>query len=590
MTDEERDDVDVVIVGAGPTGLSLANLLGLQGVSVTVLEALPSLIDYPRGVGIDDESLRSLQTMGLVDLALPHTTPSHIMRLVNGAGRQITEIRPTTDEFGWSRRNAFIQPEVDRVLYEGLDRFPHVDVRFGHTVEAIADDDRGVTVSGSADDGGAFACRARYLVGADGGRSRVRKHIGVSFDGQSPSTRWLVIDVRNDPLGTPNIYLGGDPRRPYVSLGLPQALRRFEFMLFDDEADALVDDAAFLEKLLASHVPDPATLDIVRARVYTHHSRIAGDFRRGRVFLAGDAAHLMPVWQGQGWNSGERDATNLAWKLAAVITGRCDDRLLDTYTVERRDHAKAMVDLSTAFGRVVKPTNPVVAGLRDLAASTLNLLPSVRDHFAQMRYKPMPRYTAGVVVDATTLAPGTSDARVTSGLHVHRTAHIKDSPVGTQFIQPTVVTTDGEEKLLDDVIGYRWAVLHWGGNPETLFTPAQREDLRRLGAALVSLRPAVQCHRDAPEDPDAIVAGDLGRLKAWFDERSVSVLIVRPDRFVAAATIPQLAGRAVEAVARAVALREDAPVLAAVAAPVASAALAASTAPATPVAREKELA
>ncbi|WP_204365550.1 bifunctional 3-(3-hydroxy-phenyl)propionate/3-hydroxycinnamic acid hydroxylase [Microbacterium sp. B19] len=376
MTDEERDDVDVVIVGAGPTGLSLANLLGLQGISVTVLEALPSLIDYPRGVGIDDESLRSLQTMGLVDLALPHTTPAHIMRLVNGKGRQITEIRPTTDEFGWSRRNAFIQPEVDRVLYEGLARFHHVQVLFGHTLDAITDDAHGVTVAGTTADDEAFHLRAAYLVGADGGRSRTRKHIGVSFDGQSPSTRWLVIDVRNDPLGTPNIYLGGDPRRPYVSLGLPQGLRRFEFMLFDDEPDVLVDDTAFLAKLLAPHVPDPATLDIVRARVYTHHSRIAGDFRRGRVFLAGDAAHLMPVWQGQGWNSGERDATNLAWKLAAVIAGRSDDRLLDTYATERRDHAKAMIDLSTAFGRVVKPTNPLVAGVRDVAASALHLFPA----------------------------------------------------------------------------------------------------------------------------------------------------------------------------------------------------------------------
>ncbi|WP_204365549.1 hypothetical protein [Microbacterium sp. B19] len=158
-----------------------------------------------------------------------------------------------------------------------------------------------------------------------------------------------------------------------------------------------------------------------------------------------------------------------------------------------------------------------------------------------------------------------------------------------QFIQPTVVTVDGEEKLLDDVIGYRWAVLHWGGNPETLFTPTQRDDLRRLGAALVSLRPAVQCHRDEPQDPDAVVVGDLGRLKAWFDERPVSVLIVRPDRFIAAATVPQLAGRAVEAVARAVALRADAPVSAFPSTPGTATAPAPAAAPSpASVAREKE--
>ncbi|GAA1699879.1 bifunctional 3-(3-hydroxy-phenyl)propionate/3-hydroxycinnamic acid hydroxylase [Microbacterium sediminicola] len=543
---------DVLIIGAGPVGLSLANLLGMRGVSVTVLEALPKLIDYPRGVGIDDESLRSLQTMGLVEKALPFTTPSHIMRLVNGKGRRITEIRPTTDEFGWSRRNAFIQPEIDRVLFEGLERFPHVTVLFGHEVSSISDDGAEVTVSGTTLEGESFRRTASYLVGSDGGRSRTRKHMGVSFEGQSPSTRWLVVDVRDDPIGTPNIYLGGDPRRPYVSLGLPQAIRRFEFMLFDDEPDSLVEDDGFVEKLLADHVPDPLTVDIVRARVYTHHSRIAGDFRKGRIFIAGDAAHLMPVWQGQGWNSGERDATNLAWKLAAVVTGQCDDRLLDTYHAERHAHAKAMIDLSTAFGRVVKPTNRVVAALRDAAASALNSFPAARDYFAQMKYKPMPRYTTGAIVTGEP-----------TDLHVRRSSPNKTSPVGTQLIQPNVVDALGATKLLDDVIGYRWAVLQWGGNPERLFSDEQRETLRRLGAVLVSVRPVVQMEIDQPQDADAVVVGDVtGRLKAWFDDRDTPVLFLRPDRFIAATALAQQAGTRLEELAAAVHLHADAAAIA----------------------------
>lgn len=555
-----RTSTDVVIIGAGPSGLSLANLLGLKGVSVTVLEALPKLIDYPRGVGIDDESLRSLQTMGLVHKALPFTTPSHIMRLVNGKGQQITEIRPTTDEFGWSRRSAFHQPEVDRVLYEGLERFEHVDVHFGHEVSGYEDTGDGVRVTGTGPDGD-FEITGSYLVGADGGKSRTRKGIGVTFEGQSPSTRWLVIDLNDDPLGTPNVYLGGDPARPYVSIGLPQSVRRFEFMLFDHEADELVDDEEFVAGLLAPHVPDPLAVSFVRKRVYTHHSRIAGAFRKGRVFIVGDAAHLMPVWQGQGWNSGQRDATNLAWKLAEVITGRCGDPLLDTYDAERRDHAKAMIDLSTAFGRVVKPTNKVVAGARDVAAGLLNRVPAVRDYFAQMKYKPMPRYTAGALVDVATLTPGRSTASVGGALHIHRGAHVKTSPVGIQFPQPSVTTLDGQTRLLDDVIGYRWAVLQWEGNPERLFTPEQRATLARLGAVLVSVRPTVRLDLNAPQDPDAIVVGDVtGRLKSWFDQRPTSVVFLRPDRFVAAATLPQTAGRALEALASAVALRDNAAV------------------------------
>jgi len=531
-------DADVLIVGAGPAGLGLANLLGLQGVRVTVLEQLPELIDFPRGVGLDDESLRSLQAMGLVDKVLPHTTPQHIMRMVNGKGQVIAEIKPGTKEFGWSRRNAFIQPLVDRVLADGLDRFEHVDLRFAHTVEAISEHDDHVELTVATPDG-PTTLRATYLVGADGGRSQVRKYLGVTFEGQSPSTRWLVVDVNDDPLGTPNVFLGADPRRPYVSLGLPHAIRRFEFMLFDDEPDTLVDDPAFVDRLLKDHVPHPEKMNFIRKRVYTHHSRIAGSFRKGRVFIAGDAAHLMPVWQGQGYNSGMRDSTNLAWKLAAVLRGDCDDRLLDTYDVERRDHAKAMIDISVAFGRVIKPTNRVVAGLRDAAAAVLNAAPPVKRYFAEMRYKPMPRYHRGAVVDATTHQAGHSDAALTGTSHPVKSANNKVSPVGTQFIQPRVDTADQPDVLLDNLIGANWAVVCWGTNPSQVFSAEDLVKLKALGATLISLRPVTQLHNDTPTDGTIVAADRTGDIKRWFDDRPTPVVFLRPDRFVAAAGLTQ---------------------------------------------------
>jgi 3-(3-hydroxy-phenyl)propionate hydroxylase len=218
--------------------------------------------------------------------------------------------------------------------------------------------------------------RARYVVGCDGGRSVTRHLMGVSFDGTTSSTRWLVIDCANDPLGHPNSEVGADPARPYVSISIAHGIRRFEFMIHGDESDEEAESPAFVRRMLAQLVPDPERVDIIRHRVYTHHSRIAGAFRKGRLMLAGDAAHLMPVWQGQGYNSGIRDAGNLGWKLAAVVIGHADDALLDTYDVERRKHARAMIDLSTLVGRVISPTNRRVAVLRDRvihAASVVRL-------------------------------------------------------------------------------------------------------------------------------------------------------------------------------------------------------------------------
>jgi 3-(3-hydroxy-phenyl)propionate hydroxylase len=532
-------DTDVLILGAGPVGLTLANLLGGYGISTLVADAGEKLIDYPRGVGLDDESLRTFQTAGVVDQVLPHTTPQHIMRMVNGKGQVLANVAPGAQDFGWSRRNGFIQPLVDAELLEGLSRYDHVDVRFSHTLLGYVDDADGVTATVELGDGTRTTVRARYLVGCDGGRSVTRKSMGVTFEGQSSPTRFLVIDVRNDPLGTPNAYLGADPVRPFVSIGLPHGVRRFEFMIFDSETDEQVADPRFVHGLLARHVPDPAGLDFIRQRVYTLHARIAGAFRKGHVLIAGDAAHLMPVWQGQGYNSGIRDATNLAWKLTAVLRGVADDALLDTYDTERRDHAKAMIDVSVAMGRILSPTNKAVAGARDKLAAALNLVPAAKRWIAEGRYKPKPRFHVGALVEAVGPAA-------------------EGQPVGQLFPQPRVDTRTEQNVLLDDVLGPWFSVLVWGNDPRQVFDQTSLDTLRRLGVKLVSVRPSTQLHWDAAPtgDPreahDVTVVGDAtGRLKTWFDTHPVGFVVVRPDRYVAAAALSQHAPSVTTALATA---------------------------------------
>lgn len=513
------EQVDVAVVGAGPSGLTLANILGLQGVRTLIVEERDTLIDYPRGVGLDDEALRTFQSIGLVDRVLPHTVPNQILRFFDAKRRLLAEMAPPDARFGWPKRNGFVQPMVDAELCGGLDRFDHVGVRWGHRMENCVETPDGVTLE-FAD--GKEPVRARYVVGCDGGRSATRRLMGVSFDGTTSSTRWLVVDVANDPLGHPNSEVGADPKRPYVSISIAHGIRRFEFLIHDDESDELADDPAFVRRMLAQRVPHPERVDIIRHRVYTHHSRIAGSFRRGRLMLAGDAAHLMPVWQGQGYNSGIRDAANLGWKLAAVINGQAGDALLDTYDIERRKHARAMIDLSTMVGRVISPTNRRVAALRDRVIHGASLVPTLKRYVLEMRFKPMPRYQQGAVF--------------------HAENSPDNSPTGTLFIQPRVDTRTDQNVLLDDVLGAGFAVLCWSNNLRAVLGDEAFSRWKALGASFVEARPMTQLYWTGHDDADVTVVGDrTGALKSWFDVFTDSVLFVRPDRCIAGACIAQRA-------------------------------------------------
>ncbi|ORB28285.1 bifunctional 3-(3-hydroxy-phenyl)propionate/3-hydroxycinnamic acid hydroxylase [Mycolicibacterium parafortuitum] len=512
-------DADVVIVGAGPSGLTLANILGLQGVRVLIVDERDKLIDYPRGVGLDDESLRTFQSIGLIDQVLPHTVPNQILRFFDADRKLLAEMAPPDARFGWPKRNGFVQPMVDAELYAGLDRFEHVEVRFGHRMHACTETADGVVVEF---DGGQPAVSARYVVGCDGGRSATRRLMGVSFDGTTSSTRWLVVDIANDPLGHPNSEVGADPRRPYVSIAIAHGIRRFEFMIHPHESDEEADDPAFVRRMVGRLIPYPERVDMIRHRVYTHHSRIAGSFRKGRLMLAGDAAHLMPVWQGQGYNSGIRDAANLGWKLAAVVTGKAGDALLDTYDAERRKHARAMIDLSTMVGRVISPTNRKVAALRDRVIHAASAVPSLKRYVLEMRFKPMPRYQQGAVY--------------------HHPQAAANSPTGTLFIQPRVDTRDAQNVLLDEVLGTGFAVLCWSNNLRAVLGNDTFEQWKALGARFVEVRPMSQLRWPGHDDPDVIVVGDrAGALKSWFDVYTDSVLFLRPDRCIAAACIAQRA-------------------------------------------------
>lgn len=517
-------DTDVIIVGAGPVGLALGNYLGNCGVQVLLLEKRDRIINYPRAIGIDDESLRMIQATGLVENVIPHTTPNHSLRFITPQGRCFADFQPTTLDFGWPRRNAFTQPEVDKVLYEGLGRFENVEILLSTTIQSVYEDEKGVTV---VSDNRTF--HSKYLIGSDGGSSFVRKHFNIDFEGKTAPDPWIVVDIRNDPLGIPNVYVHCDPTRPYVSAALPHAIRRFEFMVMPGETEEYLSQHQNMRKLLAKVLPHPDNIEVIRSRVYTHNARLAARFRHGRVLLAGDAAHIMPVWQGQGYNSGLRDAFNLGWKLARVAKGILHPSILDTYEAERRSHARAMIDLSVLTGQIFCPPYRWLGWLRDGMTWIMSYFPSVKRYFLEMRFKPMPRYGRGAALV----------------LEKERFA-----PVGTMFIQPFIFKDQDSEReyRLDDVIGSdNFGLIAWGTNPIWGLNPQQVQAWRRLGTTFIQVLPS--CQLRSPQEAAESELGVLGvgdsrsaELKKWFSNHPCSLVVIRPDRIVAAVAIPQTIG------------------------------------------------
>ncbi|WP_405765389.1 bifunctional 3-(3-hydroxy-phenyl)propionate/3-hydroxycinnamic acid hydroxylase [Streptomyces sp. NBC_01538] len=528
MTEPVEHRAQVAVVGAGPVGVTIANYLGRYGVRTVLIDRSEQIVDYPRAVGMDDECLRSFQGIGLADEMLADMIQNVPLKMFAADGRCLADIRPDSKEYGWPRRNIFMQQIAERTLRAGLGRYPHVRNLLGHELVRLEQDGTEVRLHLDGAQGQRALVHAEYVVGADGGRSTVREQLGIPLSGDTHPRKWVVIECDNDPLDAPYTGLHGDPKRPYVCLDLPYNYRRWEFMLFPGEdADAMLRPEKVCE-LLTGHVPDPTALNIIRARVYTHHSRVADRFVDGRICLAGDAAHLMPPWAGQGLNTGVRDATNVAWKMAAVVTGRAHPRILATYDTERREHARAMVNLSDTIGRLLSPTRPAVARARDSLVRGLTVAPPVRDWLVHMRFKPVPRYAEGIIV------------------HGRRAAR-RTSPVGRMFIQPRVETTpDGRVVPLDETLGDWFALIGYGHDPLVHLDPGSRAFWDRVGTrylTVVESRSGRSRTERRTSTTGSVTVEDVdGTLRDWFAKHGRhggGIAVVRPDRYLAALAEPR---------------------------------------------------
>ena len=497
VTGKPPTHLPVIVVGAGPTGLTLANLLGVYGVETLVLERNAATVHEPRAVSIDDESLRTMQAAGLVDEVMAQTVTGYGSHYFSAAGRCFAKVQPTEQPFGFPRRNAFRQPILERQLREALARFPHVTAKFSCALASFEQNDARVTAHVADASGNAQIFTCDYLIACDGASSGVRRQLGIAMAGSTFSERWLILDLENSPSASPHTKVFSNPARPCIALPGPNGTRRYEFMLHSHERDEDILAPETVRHLMETHEAAPQS-KLVRKVVYTFHARIADRWKDGRVMLAGDAAHLTPPFAGQGMNAGLRDATNLAWKLAAVTKGRLGPRLLDTYEDERRDHAWTMIKFALNMGKVIGPKSVLMAKSIEWLFRLLAYFPDARDYIAQMKFKPPPRFADGFIV------PDGAGA--------------KHTLVGRIYPQPRVLA-DGQEVLLDEALGDGFAILVHSKRADDVLPLLRAAPWSQLGARIVVLG------RDATE---------LGPANPRLAHITDHVILLRPDRYVAA--------------------------------------------------------
>jgi len=505
-------NVDIVIVGAGPTGLTLANLLGSMGVSVALVERNMTTVQEPRAVSIDDESMRAMQAAGLADAVERIVARGYGSRYLSPKRDLFLTVEPTMRDYGFDKRNAFQQPELEALLRQGLQRFANVTQLFGWEMQSFTQARDSVSVTIAGPDASARTIKARYMVASDGGRSPTRTKLGIELVGSTFSERWLIVDLVKTENRFRHTQVHCDPARPCISLPGPDNIRRYEFMLHPGEDEKAATDESFVRSLLSRVGPD-RECEFRRIRVYTFHARLAARWREGNIFLAGDAAHLTPPFAGQGMNSGLRDAHNLAWKLAEAVRGDVPAEFLASYEVERRPHAWEMITLALRMGHIMMPGNTAKATLTRTVFAALGLYPPVRDYFAQMRYKPKPRFRAGL------LWPDGRNEKVTI--------------IGRLIPQPIVEDTARKRRLLDFVLPEGPVILVFDEFPDRTISAEATRTLMEAGANLVGLTPEWM----NPIDGSFPVYRDVDRLFSTKQMKAYlgHAILLRQDRYVAAA-------------------------------------------------------
>ena len=505
MKEIQLPAVDVLVAGLGPVGATIGNLLGRYGVRTLLIDKATEIYHAPRAIALDNEALRILQMAGIEEGAFD-TVAIPAVHMRSPLFGEYARIAAAGQIDGHPKLVTFFQPQLEAVLRERLAGYGGVQAMTGVELLGFEQQDDGVRVQLRLADGQTARVHARYLVGADGANSKVRQDLGLRFGGRTFQQDWLVVDAKRVPKPIQDIEFICDPARPVPHMVAPGDRQRWEFMLRPGETREEMERPETVRRLLAPWAR-AEEIEIERVAVYRFHARVADRFSKGRAFLAGDAAHITPPFAGQGLVAGMRDAANLCWKLAAVVQGRADAAILDSYDTERRPHAKAIINLALFMGKLVMPSNRVAAFVTHGLMRTLGVVPRLRRVFEELEIKPQNRFAQGL------FAPRERGARLDRGGLL---------PQG--WVRSV---KDGRVCLSDDAIGPHLTLLGFDTDAESRLDTELRARWRAAGGHALQIT-----QRGRPAGVPADAWEDLGGTLLPGAAPPGWVAIVRPDRTV----------------------------------------------------------
>ncbi|MDR7238114.1 bifunctional 3-(3-hydroxy-phenyl)propionate/3-hydroxycinnamic acid hydroxylase MhpA [Neobacillus drentensis] len=497
----KQEMFDVAIVGYGPVAKLLASLLGQKGWKVGVYERFSEPYPLPRAVHLDDEIARMLQSI------IPKNELERILQPVpdlyewQNAERQLLLGLDFSQDgiSGWPGHLFFNQPELERVMDVACRKQPSISVHMGNDAIELKEFEDHVELIVKDIQGENRSIHAKYVVGCDGANSFVRKNMDHTITDLGFVADWLVVDIvtHEEREWTPMNLQLCDPARPTTVVSGGPGKRRWEFMALPGETKEDLNNEEVAWRLLEPWNITPNNAVLERHAVYTFKALWANEWQKGRLILAGDAAHLTPPFMGQGMCSGLRDSMNLAWKLDLILSGKATESILETYTVERKPHNRDVVEAALFLGNVICVTDPEAAEKRDEVFLTGGV----------PEFPEFPFLTKGILYQ--------SDDRM------------NNKYTGKLSFQGQV-KYEGKTGLFDDVVGNGWTIMSPVNHPKKVLNEEQIQFLEDIGVEFIEIS---ESSDDKEALSDVVIDVD-GKYKQYFKETGLEAVVVRPDFYL----------------------------------------------------------